>query len=283
MFREANDVTTIGSTPTRNAGGYYNAAGEPQKEEKEMSGMTTKDEHGNTVTKYAAHINHDAELHNRVHDLEHEVTDAVANLGELLARLRRLRLYALDGDDAAAANALKALGLCRNEDCDCGIDPILNEEVSDHLSVALDKLEALVNGRTEQFERNVPGDQIEGTVQELLGPALVERYDVEVIEHPFWGKLPPHAGRIIYSRHGRWVVIRVERIPDHDAEAAAAREAMEALIRERGLEGSYEAAYQAVVAAEGAAAARAIRSAVESVAKGDPEKQIELLRAAVAV
>jgi hypothetical protein len=92
MFTDANEVTTSGSTPTRNAGGYSNAAGEPQKEEKEMSGMTTKDEHGNTVTKYAARIEHDAELHKRVHDLEHEVTDAVANLGELLARLRRLPL-----------------------------------------------------------------------------------------------------------------------------------------------------------------------------------------------
>jgi hypothetical protein len=282
MFREANDVTTAGSTPTRNAGGYYNAAEKPQKEEQEMSWMTTKDEHGNTVTKYAAPIDHDAELHKRVHDLEDEVTDAVANLGELLARLRRLRLYALDGDDAAAEKGLKALGLCGNEDCDCGIGRVVDEEVIDHLSVALDGLEALVNGRTQQFERNVPGDQIEGTVQELLGPALVEGYDVEVIEHPYCGKLPPRAGQISYSRHGWWVVIRVERIPDHEAEAAAAREAMEVLIRERGLEGAYAAAYQAVAAAQGEAAARAIRSAVESVAKGDPEKQIELFRKAVA-
>jgi hypothetical protein len=280
MFREANDVTTAGSTPTRNAGGYYNAAEKPQKEAQEMSWMTTKDEHGNTVTKYAARIDHDAELHKRVHDLEDEVTDAMANLGELLARLRRLPLYALDGDDAAAEAALEAVG---DEDDCCGVGPVVDTDNIDRLSVALDELEELVNGRTEQLERNVPGDQIEATVQELLGPALVEQYDVEVIEHPFSGKLPPRAGRITYSRHGRWVVIRVNRIPDYEAEAAAAREALEVLIRDRGLEGAYDESYQALVKANGEAAARAIRSAVESVAKGDPEKQIELLRAAVAV
>jgi len=40
MFTDANDVTTTGSTPTRNAGGHYNAAKEPQKEP-EMRGLTT--------------------------------------------------------------------------------------------------------------------------------------------------------------------------------------------------------------------------------------------------
>jgi hypothetical protein len=49
------------------------------------------------------------------------------------------------------------------------------------------------------------------------------------------------------------------------------------------LEAAYEDSYQALVQAKGEPAARAIRSAVESVAKGDPEKQIELLRKAVAV
>jgi hypothetical protein len=44
MFTEANDLTTSCSTPTRNAGGYYKAAGEPQKEEGEMSRTTTKQE-----------------------------------------------------------------------------------------------------------------------------------------------------------------------------------------------------------------------------------------------
>jgi hypothetical protein len=281
MFTDANDVTTNRGTPTRDADGYYNAAKEPQEEEKEMSSVTTKDDHGNTVTKYAARINHDAELHNRVHGLEYEITDAVANLGELLARLRRLRLYALDGDDAAAEKALKALGLCGNEDCDCGIDPVVDEEVIDHLSVALDELEELVNGRTERFERNVPSDQIEGTVQELLGPALAEGYDIEVVEEPSYGKLAPRAGRINYSRHGRWVVIRVQRIPDHEAEAAAEREATRALIKERGLEVAYAEAYKALVTAKGEASAQAIRSAVEHVAKGDPEMQIDLFRKAV--
>jgi hypothetical protein len=244
-----------------------------------MGEVTTKDEYGNTVTKYAARIDQDVELHQRVHGLEDEVTDAIARLGELLARLRRLRLYALDGDSAAAEKALEALG--DENDC-CGVGPVVDEEVIDHLSFALNELEELVNGRTEQFDRNVPCDQIESTVHELLGPALVERYDVEVIEHPFSGKLPPRAGRIIYSRHGRWVVIRVQRIPDHAAEAAAARAAMEALIRERGLESVYEDSYQALVQQKGEAAAKAIRAAVENVAKGDPERQIDLFRQAVA-
>jgi hypothetical protein len=244
-----------------------------------MSMVTTKDEHGNTVTKYAARIEHDAGLHRRVHDLEDEVTDAVANLGELMARLRRLPLYALDGDDTAAQAALEALG--DDHDC-CGGYPVLDMDVIDNLSAALDELEELTAARTERFERNIPGDQIEATVQELLGPALVDQYDVEVIEHPFGGKLPPRAGRITYSRHGRWVVIRVDRIPDYEAEAAAAREALEVLIRDRGLEDAYDESYQALVTAKGEAAAQAIRAAVQNVAKGDPEKQIELFRKAVA-
>lgn len=36
MFTDAHGVTTSGSTPTRNAGGYYNAAGEPQKEDRDI-------------------------------------------------------------------------------------------------------------------------------------------------------------------------------------------------------------------------------------------------------
>jgi hypothetical protein len=245
-----------------------------------MSVVTTKDEHGNTVTKYAARIEHDAGLHRRVHDLEDEVTDAVANLGELMARLRRLPLYALDGDDAAAEKALEALG---HEDCDdCGTGSVVDMDAIDNANVSLDVLESLVNARTEKFKREVPGDQIEVTVHELLGPALAEGYHVEVVEEPFYGTLAPRAGRITYSRHGRWVVIRVYRVPDHEAEAAAAREAMDVLIRERGLEGAYEESYQTLVRAKGGAAAQAIRGAVEQVAKGDPEKQIELFRKAVA-
>jgi hypothetical protein len=276
MFREANDVTTAGSTPTRNAGGYYNAAEKPQKEAQEMSWMTTKDEHGNTVTKYAARIEHDAELHKRVHDLEHEVTDAVANLGELLARLRRLPLYALDGDDVAAAKALEALG---DEDDCCGMGPVVDIDTIPRLSATIDDLEELTGARTEQYTRHVPGDEIEATVQELAAAPVADGCEVTVTEPPYGGVARPLSGRIHFDRKGKYVDIWVHRTPD----VAAEREALNALIRQRGLESVYEESYQALVKAKGEAAARAIRSAVESVAKGDPEKQIELLRAAVAV
>jgi hypothetical protein len=66
------------------------------------------------------------------------------------------------------------------------------------------------------------------------------------------------------------------------AKHAAAREATEALIKEKGLEGAFTESYQAVVAAKGEAAAKAIRNAVEGVAKGDVTKQIMLLGMAVA-
>jgi hypothetical protein len=67
-----------------------------------------------------------------------------------------------------------------------------------------------------------------------------------------------------------------------DAKNAAAREATEALIKEKGLEGAFTESYQAVVASKGEAAAQAIRNAVEHVAKGDVTKQIMLLGMAVA-
>jgi hypothetical protein len=66
-----------------------------------------------------------------------------------------------------------------------------------------------------------------------------------------------------------------------DAKHAAAREATEALINEKGLEGAFTESYQALVAAKGEAASKAIRTAVEGVAKGDVTKQIMLLGMAV--
>jgi hypothetical protein len=66
-----------------------------------------------------------------------------------------------------------------------------------------------------------------------------------------------------------------------DAKNAAAREATEALINEKGLEGAFTESYQALVAAKGEAASKAIRTAVECVAKDDVTKQIMLLGMAV--
>ncbi len=72
-----------------------------------------------------------------------------------------------------------------------------------------------------------------------------------------------------------------KRQAEWDAKNAAAREATEALIKEKGVEGAFTESYQAVVAARGEAAAQAIRNAVEHVAKGDVTKQIILLGMAV--
>jgi pyruvate/2-oxoglutarate dehydrogenase complex dihydrolipoamide acyltransferase (E2) component len=72
-----------------------------------------------------------------------------------------------------------------------------------------------------------------------------------------------------------------EAAAKREAEFAAQREATVVLIKERGLQGAYEESYQALVRQKGEAAAQAIRSAVEHVAKGDPEKQIDLFRRAV--
>jgi hypothetical protein len=241
-----------------------------------MSGMTTKDEYGNTVTKYAASIDHNPELHERVHGLEHEVTDAVANLGELLARLRRLPIYALDGDDEAAAKALEALG---DEDDCCGIGPVVDIDAIDRLSATVDDLKKLTSARTEWFERNVPGDQIEATVQDLIAAPVARGCEIEVIEPPFTSAVPPLRARIIFSRLGQYVTVHVHRIRDEAAERAA----LEAYIQEHGLEGTVDGLFQALVHAKGEATAQAIRSAVEQVAKNDPAKQIDLLRKAVAL
>ena len=198
-----------------------------------MNGMTTKDEYGNTVTKYAARIDHNPELHERVHGLEHEITDAVANLGELLARLRRLPLYALDGDDVAAAKALEALG---DEDDCCGMGPVVDIDTIDRLSATIDDLEELTGARTEQYTRHVPGDEIQATVQELAADPVAEGCEVTVTEAPYRGVARPLSGRIHFDRKGKYVDIWVHRTPD----VAAEREALNALIRQRGLESVYE-------------------------------------------
>ncbi len=73
-----------------------------------------------------------------------------------------------------------------------------------------------------------------------------------------------------------------EAAAKREAELTAQREATAALIEEKGLEGAYEESYKALVQQKGEAVAQAIRCAVEQVAKGDPEKQIELFGKAVA-
>jgi hypothetical protein len=67
-----------------------------------------------------------------------------------------------------------------------------------------------------------------------------------------------------------------------DVKHAAAREATEALIKQKGVESAFTESYRAVVVANGEATAQAIRNAVEQVAKGDVTKQIMLLGMAVA-
>jgi hypothetical protein len=66
-----------------------------------------------------------------------------------------------------------------------------------------------------------------------------------------------------------------------DAKHAAAREATEALIKQKGVENAFTESYQALVAAKGEADARMMRNVVEQVAKGDVTTQIMLLRKAV--
>jgi hypothetical protein len=236
----------------------------------------TKDQYGNTVTKYASStpVDQDTNLQHAVQDLEHQVIDAVANLGELLGRLRRLKLYALDGDEAAVQEALKAIGDCGYEDCGCGIGPLVEMDALDNANTVLDALEKLVAERTERFEQEVPGDHIQDTVQAMVGAARSQDCNVELIEHRYHGRLAPRSGKVTFSRHGRWAEIDVYRFPDDDAESAATM----ALIKELGLEGAYQEAYQELVQKRGECDAKQIRAAVESVGKGDPAKQIKLFR-----
>jgi hypothetical protein len=234
----------------------------------EVCGVEQRDECWTTVTytedepKPQAHDS----LCGMLDGMKEEITEHVCQLTDLLARLRRLKVTALDGDEAAIEEAERIL-----DD-----RSLLDDDDIWAMQGDVEALEELVEPRIEVREPVTVNDDtaIDTTIRDLALPFIKAGEHVVVRRHNAQTGCI-HSGAVIkVQRYGHHVTITVfpksmswQPIP---------------LTPLPPLGPPLDSAYERVVEAKGEAAARAILAAVQNVAKGDVKKQVELLRRAVA-
>jgi hypothetical protein len=197
-------------------------------------------------------------------DMKEEITEHVCQLTDLLARLRRLKITALDGDEAAIE---EAEGILDGRS-------FIDEDHIWSMQADVDALEHLVEPRIEEREAVMVNDDtaIDTTIRDLALPFIKAGEHVVVRRENERGCII-HSGAVIkVQRYGHHVTITVFPMSRSWQPTPPAP-----------LDPTLESAYERVVEVKGEATAKAILAAVQNVAKGDLEKQAELLRRAVAV
>ncbi len=191
-----------------------------------------------------------------VYDAKEMVTDMVCRLSALLDKLRKLEPLALAGDEAAVA-AAEELAFP---------EYLYSEDDIDELESSVAELAKLASARIEERPAvTVPGEQIDTTVRDTALPFLTPddgRYAVTVrtYHHKRAGVIKD--ARIEFTRTGRYVDIGV--VPTFVPPAMP-------------MDATVETMYKRLVEAKGEPAASAILTAVQQVAKDDPETQTALL------
>jgi hypothetical protein len=191
--------------------------------------------------------------------LQNEITDGICRLSDLLSRLRRLDIEALDGDERAVGEAGEVLS-----DEDRGY---LDEDQLDYMEGTVAALEKLAAGRTESRKPIiVTKAEVESVVRELILPFLLIGGHYVVVR-TYDGEPRALNAQINFERSGRRVNVSVH--PAGPYEPYKLPEGTTA-----------ESVYKQAVALKGEAAASQIWNAVCSVEK-DEDKRVMMLAKAV--
>jgi len=191
--------------------------------------------------------------------LQNDITDGICRLSDLLARLRRLDIEALDGDERAIGEAGDVLS-----DEDRGY---IDEDQLDYMEGTAAALERLAAGRTETRKPIiVPKAEVDSVVRELILPFLLIGAHYVVVR-TYDGEPRALNAQIEFERSGRRVNVSVHATgpfePYKLPEGATA-----------------ESLYKQAVELKGEATVKQIWTAVCSVEK-DPVKQTLMLAKAV--
>jgi hypothetical protein len=234
----------------------------------ECWGVEERDQYWTTVTYTAKEPEPNANdaVSEALDDLKDEITGVVCQLTDLLSRLRRLRVRALDGDADAIA---EAEGILHERS-------LIDDESICDMEGDVEMLEELVAERTEaRDDVTVEPDTIETTVRDIALPYIeageyvkVETRNVNLRDHVLTGAI------IRVQRDGHYVTISVFPQVKYSPLAPPTTTPVPP-------DATVESLYQKLVETKGELNARAILNAVQVVAKST-EMQLALLWKAVA-
>jgi hypothetical protein len=228
-------------------------------------GVQEQSQHWTTVTYTAKEPEpaaHDS-VCEALDDMQDELTENICQLTDLLARLRALKVAALDGDEVAIGEAADILEQ----------RSFIDEDHIWSMGGDVEVLEELVEARTEERgDVKVATEAIETTVRKIALPYIEAGEYVQVRTRSVEKGYATKGAIIRVARYGHHVNITVfpEVVYRLPVEVTPP------------LPGStLESVYQKLVEAKGEAA-KAILQAVQTVAPGDVERQVKLLWQAVA-
>jgi hypothetical protein len=227
----------------------------------EVQGVERRDEYWATVT-YAAK-EPEPSVHGQVcgalADMRDEITENICQLTDLLSRLRRLHIAALDGDADAIAEA-QAILYERS---------FVDEDAIWRIEGDVEQLQELVDARSERRAVGHVGvDALEITVRDVALPYIEAGEYVQVKTHNVDSRATVTGANVSVEKDGHYITILVYPTVQYAPPAPPPPGT------------TVETAYQKVVELRGDAAAAQIRKAVESVEK-DPAKQAAMLWKAV--
>ena len=224
----------------------------------DLSGVEQRDDRWTTVTYTAKEP--EPTVHGQVcgelADMRDQITENICQLTDLLSRLRRLHIAALDGDADAVAEA-EAILYERS---------FVDEDATWRMEGDVERLEELVQGRSERRAVGHVGvDTIDVIVRDLALPYIEAGEYVQVKTRNVDSRGTVTGANISVEKAGHYITIWVYPTLQYAAPAPPPPGT------------TVETAYQKLVEREGEPAAKELYTAVKILAGNDLEKQAAML------